>query len=161
MTVRYLLFAFLLVSSVSCDQGTKIWARSALSETNDIEVIHGFWDFHLAQNPGAAFSLLRNLPGRRYLLTGIGIALLTMLGMWVRRNVDKGWMPPIALGLIAGGAIGNLWDRIIYGSVTDFILWHWRSLSWPVFNVADALLFIGVALLLIFSAPQQRTARTA
>jgi signal peptidase II len=146
-TLRYALFTALMVMSVSCDQGTKSWARASLPP--DIHVIDGFWDFHLAENPGGAFSLLRDLPGGRYLLTGVGLALLFMIFVWVKRNADKGWLPCAALGLIAGGAIGNLWDRVVHGRVTDFVWWHWRSHGWPVFNVADAMLLIGVALMLL------------
>jgi signal peptidase II len=157
-TLRYLLFLGLLVSSVSCDQGTKTWARHTLAGREDISVIREYWDFHLAQNTGGAFSMFRDLPGGRYWLTVIGIGLLAIVFVWVRRNVENGWVPSAALGLIAGGAIGNLYDRIVYGSVTDFVYWHWHARSWPIFNVADAMLLIGVGLLLLFG-PSTRAPR--
>jgi signal peptidase II len=149
-TLRYLLFLCLVVSSVSCDQGTKIWARHTLPETGDISLIRGFWDFHLAQNSGGAFSMFQDLPGGRYWLSMIGIGFLGMIFVWLRRQAENRWLPVAALGLIAGGAVGNLYDRIVHGSVTDFIYWHWHLRSWPVFNVADALLLIGVGLLFMF-----------
>jgi signal peptidase II len=148
-TLRYALFAALMVLSVSCDQGTKSWARASLPP--DISVIDGVWDFHLAQNPGGAFSLFRDLPGGRFVLSAIGFVLLGMIFFWVRENADKGWLPCAALGLIAGGAIGNLYDRVMHGRVTDFVWWHYGRHSWPVFNVADALLLVGVGLMLLSS----------
>ena len=157
--LRMLLFAGLLVSSVSCDQGTKIWARHSLSDRAEISVIDGFWDFRLAQNPDAAFSLLRDVPGRRYLLTGVGVLIVGLLLVWLRRLVEGPWLPVAALGIIAGAALGNLADRILFGSVTDFVYWHWRERSWPIFNVADALLVVGVTLLLFSGRAATRANR--
>jgi signal peptidase II len=147
-SLRYILFTTLMVLSVSCDQGTKIWARDALPGRS-ISVIDGYWDFHLAQNPNGAFSLLRNVPGKRVILTVIGLGLLTAMFFWLRKTVHQGTLACVALALLAGGAIGNLSDRIVLGSVTDFVYWHGRTWSWPVFNVADALLLVGIGLMLI------------
>jgi signal peptidase II len=145
-----------MVFSVSCDQGTKRWARDALPG-HSISVIDGFWDFRLAQNPDGAFSLFHGTPGGRYILTAVGLALLVAMFWWVRRSVNQGWLACAALGLIAGGAIGNLYDRVMFGSVTDFVYWHARSWRWPVFNVADVLLVIGVALMLLAPRPAKPT----
>ncbi len=153
-TLRYLMFAALLVSSLSCDQGTKTWARHALPG-KDLSVIPGFWDFRLAQNTGGAFSTFQNFAGGRYVLTAIGFALLGAIFFWVRRHAGERWLPSAALGLVAGGAIGNLYDRVVYGSVTDFVFWHWHARAWPVFNVADAALLVGVALLLLFGSSKR------
>ncbi len=142
-TLRYLLFVGLLVSSVSCDQGTKVWARHTLSGHADNSVIPCFWEFHLAQNPGCAFSLFRDLPGGRYFLSVVGLVLLVALFVWLRRLSDGRWLPVAALALIAGGAVGNLFDRVAFGRVTDFVFWHWHERPWPVFNIADALLLVG------------------
>src|SRR4030095_11651604 len=94
-TLRYVLFVTLMVLSVSCDQGTKLWARDAL-------------------------------PGRT-IRTVIGLGLLVMMFFWVRKSVKQGSLACASLGLIAGGAIGNLWDRIVMGSVTDFVYWKHGS----------------------------------
>jgi len=151
-TLRYLWFSVLMVGSVSCDQGTKVWARASLPP--DIKVIDGFWDFHLAQNPDGAFSMFRNVAGGRYLLIVVGVAMLGVILWWLRRSADQGWLPAVALGLIAGGALGNLFDRVVLGSVTDFVLWHWGRRAWPIFNLADAMLLVGVGLMLL--APRAR-----
>ncbi len=158
-TLRYVLFATLLVSSVSCDQGTKTWARRAL-DGGDIPVVRGFWDFHLAQNSGGAFSLLQDLPGGRWWLTLVGLALLVVIFVWMRRHAAQSWLSSAALGLVAGGAIGNLYDRITHGSVTDFIYWHWHARSWPVFNIADAALLASAVLLLLFGRAARPAAAT-
>lgn len=146
--LRYVLFSILTVFSVACDQGTKIWARSALA-THSSSVIEGYFDFHLAQNTGAAFSMLRDAAAGRWILTGVGVLMLGLLFVWLRRAVHENTLAVVALGLIAGGAIGNLIDRVAFGSVTDFIYWHTRTFSWPVFNIADVVLVIGVGLMLI------------
>lgn len=159
-SLRYLLFASVALLSVSCDQGTKIWARSALAGRGSVPVIDGFWDFHLAQNTGAAFSLLRDSSFGRALLSAVGVFLLGMILWWLKTVIDKGWLPVAALALIFGGAVGNLWDRIVYGSVTDFVYWHGRTFSWPVFNVADAVLLVG-AVLMFFSGATRRRESTS
>ena len=89
-TIRYAMFFALMVLSVSCDQGTKVWARSSLAGKPDIPVISGFWDFHFAENPGGAFSLLRDVPGGRYILTGIGLGLLLLIPAARRRKQRQG-----------------------------------------------------------------------
>ena len=154
---RSLLFAILTVLSVSCDQGTKSWARRTLPGSGDVSVIDGYFDFHLAQNTGAAFSLLHNVAAGRVLLVGIGLVLLAGLFWWLRRTIHEGTLPVAALGLIAGGAIGNLIDRVWLGSVTDFIYWHTRTLRWPVFNIADVVLVVGVAMLVLTSGRKAGT----
>jgi signal peptidase II len=142
-TINYLLFATLMVLSVSCDQGTKLWARHSLAGRPGVSVIDGFWDFHFTENSGGAFSLFEGLPAGRFILTGAGVVILALLVGYLRKRAGGRWLPVAALGMIAGGAIGNLYDRIAYGRVTDFVHWHWRAHEWPVFNAADALLLVG------------------
>jgi signal peptidase II len=142
-TLNWILFVALAVLSVSCDQGAKTWARRALDGKPPVTVIDGFWDFRYAENPGGAFSLFRALPAGRVVLTAVGVVMLIALGFVVRRSA-KGRAPTcVALGLVAGGALGNLYDRVVYGRVTDFVHWHVHAHEWPVFNVADAALLCG------------------
>ena len=130
---------------VLVDQLTKAWARSALDDSI-IDVIPGFLRLALAENSGAAFGLFRG--GGEiiavFAVIAVGVILLTF------RAVDR-WWDIIGLGLVLGGAIGNLVDRVtrgdgfLDGRVTDWIdLWFI-----PNFNVADAAISIGVALLLL------------
>ncbi len=116
------------------------------------EVIPGYLAFQYAENPGSAFGLLRNVPGSRFILIGIGVLALVLVWSIIRK-VDQGQrVADVAFGLVAGGALGNLIDRVYIGRVVDFVLmhvqWHhrWR---WPHYNVADAVLVAGVILLLL------------
>jgi signal peptidase II len=100
-------------------------------------------------NPGSAFGLFSSQTGARVGLSVIGvIAVIGMFWMLRKARPDQGilhW----ALALVAGGAVGNLIDRIYFGVVTDFILWRYETHEWPVFNVADIVLVIGVGLMFI------------
>ena len=114
-----------------------------------VSVIDGFWDWRLSMNPGSAFGLFSSQTGARVGLSVVGV--LAVFGMfWMLRKARSDqrilhW----ALALVAGGAIGNLIDRIYFGVVTDFILWHYKRHEWPVFNVADVVLVVGVGLMFI------------
>jgi signal peptidase II len=114
-----------------------------------VSVIGGFWDWRLSMNSGSAFGLFSGQKSSRIFLSLVGIvAVFGMLWMLRKARPDQRilhW----ALALVAGGAIGNLIDRIYYGVVTDFILWHYKTHEWPVFNVADIVLVVGVGLMFI------------
>ncbi len=100
------------------------------------------------QNPGAAFSFLSDQGGwQRYFL--IAISLLAVLYIpWLINQYKKNILIVIGLLLILGGAIGNLYDRISYGYVIDFIYLHFAEFYWPAFNVADSAISLGVLLFL-------------
>lgn len=114
-----------------------------------VPVIDGFWEWRLSMNPGSAFGLFSSQEGARIGLSVVGIvAVFGMLWMLRKARPDQKilhW----ALALVTGGAIGNLIDRIYFGVVTDFILWRYQTHEWPVFNVADIVLVIGVGLMFI------------
>ena len=124
------------------------------------DVIPGYLALQYAENPGSAFGMLRSVPGSRYILIGIGVLALVLVWTIIRK-VDRGQkVADVAFGLVAGGAVGNLVDRIYIGRVVDFVLmhvsWHprWR---WPHYNVADALLVAGVILLLLVLGRKPKT----
>jgi len=114
-----------------------------------VTVIGGFWKWRLSMNPGSAFGLFSSQTGARIGLSVVGvIAVFGMLWMLRKARSDQKilhW----ALALVAGGAVGNLIDRIYFGVVTDFVLWYYDIHEWPVFNVADVVLVIGVGLMFI------------
>ena len=114
-----------------------------------VPVVHGFWEWRLSMNPGSAFGLFSSQEGARIGLSIVGIvAVFGMLWMLRKARPDQKilhW----ALALVTGGAIGNLIDRMYFGVVTDFILWRYQTHEWPVFNVADIVLVIGVGLMFI------------
>jgi len=164
MKAKYLFFVLLFVFSFAADQGTKIWARNTLKPegypylrrdtTIPVKtVIPGYWEFRYSENPGSAFGLFRNMPGARTLLFVVGLLCLGVIGLWLYRVPSNAAWLAAKLGLLAGGAVGNIFDRVRFGRVTDFIVWQVTTSSgvhqWPTFNVADAALVIGVASILL------------
>ena len=79
----------------------------------------------------------------------MALAAFGLVIYYLRKTEDHATRLHVALGLVGGGAIGNLIDRVLYGRVTDFIVWHVKEHEWPAFNIADAALCIGVGLMLL------------
>ncbi len=132
------------------DQLTKWVAVSELHLYQQVPIIDGLFSFTLAYNTGAAFSFLADASGwQRWLFAVIAVVVSVVLCVWLARLDRSKKLEAIALALILGGAIGNLYDRVIHGKVTDFILVHWQQ-SWffPAFNIADSAITVGAALLL-------------
>lgn len=139
--------------SLLVDQVTKQWARTALGPEGSGKmrsVIGKALTFHYAENPGIAFSMFRDLRGGRFVLAALAVAALVMVIRYLKGTDPAHRRLHIALGLIAGGAVGNLIDRLLYARVVDFILVDldvWPLDPWPVFNVADIVLVVGVGLI--------------
>jgi signal peptidase II len=129
------------------DQLSKSWASNHLA-SQEWTLVPGFADLTLAHNLGAAFSLFADLPPGWRSLILIGVAVLAIVFILVLLVQSRRQQECLALGLILGGAAGNLMDRIRLGYVVDFIHLHWHDLSWPIFNLADVAIDLGVALLL-------------
>ncbi len=131
------------------DQATKQWASLSLDYNTPL-VFTSFFNFTLLHNPGAAFSFLSDAGGWQRWLFGI-IALVVSLGIiaWLSRLASDKKMEALALALILGGAVGNLYDRVALGYVVDFIVFHYEHHYWPAFNIADCGISIGAALLII------------
>ena len=138
------MFAVIFVITAGIDQGTKAWARTL--EPGRHAVIHGYWDWEPAQNPGMAFSLI---PGGTTLLAVIAAGALVAIGLAAWRTRPEQRLRLVGLALVGGGAVGNLIDRVRIGSVTDFVRWRIHDHLWPIFNGADCALLIGVVLLFI------------
>lgn len=143
---RAVVFFTILACTTGFDYGTKEWARSELSVDVAKPVIEGFWYWELAYNDGAAFSSLR---GSQILLSLIAAAALVLLGVMAHKTRPEQHLKRVSLALVAGGAVGNLIDRIRDGAVTDFVRWRAGGYNWPIFNVADVALVIGVILLFV------------
>jgi signal peptidase II len=156
----WIVFATVLVVTFVLDQGTKAWARGALELHRPEPVIENVWDWELAYNPGAAFSMLAGGPALQILLAVFAGVALIGIGVVAARTRPEERMKRFGLALVAGGAVGNLIDRIRDGVVTDFIRWRWCEHKWPIFNVADAALLVGAVLVVLagFSASQRRRA---
>ena len=143
------ILAFLVaIAWFVADYFSKLWALETLG--NGVVMRLTPWmDFKLAFNKGAAFSLFADGSGwQRWFFVGIA----TVIGLWLcyaivfeRTNA----LTRLAYASILGGAIGNLYDRILHGKVVDFISWHIGNAYWPTFNVADVGICVGVGLLVI------------
>jgi signal peptidase II len=150
---KYTLFAVFALVSVIFDQWTKVWARRELrprGSYNPKVVIEGYFDMRYAENPGVAFSMFQDMPGGRVVLTLLAVAAFVLVLFYLRNKTTlKDTRLHVALGLVGGGAVGNLIDRMLYGKVTDFIVWKVGKSEWPAFNIADAALCIGVGLMVL------------
>ena len=126
---------------VAVDQATKTLALETLSGSG-VDVLGGLVTLRITINSGGAFGVLQGVPGF-FLVATVGIIVGILL--WARNVEQRGWL--IALGLVLGGGVGNVIDRLVrdHGGVVDFVDLHW----WPVFNVADACIVTGVGLLLL------------
>ncbi len=131
------------------DQATKLLALARLSPGHPVSVVDGVFALTMVMNPGLAFGVLGAVPpGWRWVVALLALAALCTLGVLsVQFLPGGGWPAALALGLIFGGAVGNLIDRWRFGAVVDFIDVYWRTYHWPAFNVADSAISVGVALL--------------
>jgi lipoprotein signal peptidase len=150
---------------LAADQGSKWWVLHgldlpALQQVRLLPVLN----LTMVWNQGVTFGLLTGFgPGGHVILAVVALAVVAALGFWLRRAESR--LVAIAIGAIAGGAIGNVLDRVRYGAVVDFIHFHvvtaWGDLSWYVFNIADAAIVCGVAALIIDSQwPRKAAKRT-
>ena len=145
---------------LAADQASKYWVVNGLhlpelGSVALLPVLNGTW----AKNRGITFGLLRgDGPWSAILLAAMALAVVVALLVWLRR-AERG-LVAVALGAIAGGAVGNVLDRLRLGYVVDFIHAHAFGWSWYVFNVADAAIVCGVAALVLESAfPRKATAK--
>lgn len=140
---------------VVVDQATKHWALNRLSDGRTIDIV-GSLRFNLAFNKGMAFS---QATGAGPVIGALAFVVIIVIVLWLRRNATG--LPGVAAGLIVGGAIGNLIDRLLRndawlrGAVVDFIDLQW----WPVFNIADSAISVG-ALLMIVASVRAKPAAT-
>lgn len=136
---------------IAVDQITKHWFASNFTLYEQMVVIPDMFSWTLAYNRGAAFSFLANESGwQRWFFAVIALAVSVVLVVWLKRlKANETWLA-IALALVLGGAVGNLYDRVVLGHVVDFILVHWKT-QWyfPAFNVADSAITVGAVMLVL------------
>jgi len=182
---QWIVFVVVGTLSLIADQITKIWARGALPtfghgsgvagackipddiivhmcQGKSVPIIDGYWDWRLSMNPGSAFGLFSSLTVGRILLSIVGIAAVIGMIFMLRKARPDQKVLHWALALVAGGAIGNLVDRIRYGYVIDFIDVYVKGggheRHWPTFNVADIAIVVGVLLMGLDMLFSRRTA---
>ena len=144
------------------DRLTKWIIENRMSVFDTHTVIPGFFDIVHAQNKGAAFSMFAdsNSVWRPVFLIGLSLAALVLVGWILRKSAQLDRPTAIGLSLILGGALGNVFDRIVTGAVTDFLDFYIGDLHWPAFNVADSAIVIGSCLLLLsLLKPKQQPAK--
>lgn len=141
------MWGFVLAALIlAADQITKLWALDALRNPPvRIEVLP-FWDFVLVWNRGVSFGLFGGGGVPPLALAAVTAAIALGVAVWLARATS--WWTVVAAGLVLGGAVGNIIDRLIYGAVVDFIDWHAYGYHWPVFNIADAGITLGVGVLI-------------
>src|SRR5580698_8921756 len=146
----------IVAAVVILDRATKLYIQHAFS-LNDLKpVIPGFFNIVHWENPGAAFSVLAdsNASWRGPLLVGVSVVVMAAIGVMLWRPAKPGAaentpLMRTALALVFGGALGNLWDRLFRGTVTDFLSFIFGSYEFPSFNAADSMISIGAGLLLL------------
>jgi signal peptidase II len=146
LQVSLVLAGFVLV----LDLLTKRWVEAVLFYGEQIPLT-GFFNLVLTYNAGAAFSFLSDAGGwQRWFFSMVAVGA-SMLIIYLLRKHATDQLFCLALSLILGGALGNLWDRITLGHVVDFLDFHVAGYHWPAFNIADSAIFLGAALLILDS----------
>lgn len=139
------------ISVLVVDRVTKWMIATNLTLHDSIQVIPGFFRITHVENTGAAFGLFADSPSewKIALLVLFSVVALVIVSALLWRNSHGMTSTGIGLSLILGGALGNLWDRLVHGRVVDFLLFYIGQYQWPAFNAADSAIVIGAGLLVI------------
>jgi len=142
---------FLALLIVLLDRWTKRIVAAHIAMYRHIQIIPGFFRLTHTENTGAAFSLFAESPShwKTTLLIGFSVVAMVIVSVLLWRQARALTITGVALSLILGGAVGNLWDRVASGRVVDFLLFYVKQYQWPVFNLADSAIVVGAALLVI------------
>ena len=144
------------VAAVVLDQLTKWLVATRMTELAEISVIPGFFSLQYVHNTGAAFGMLKNA---RWFFVAVAAAAVVGILYYLRQPESRHPVMRVSLGLIMGGAVGNMIDRILAGRVVDFLLFYWRDYYFPNFNVADICVTVGVGLLFVHLLLTERESR--
>jgi signal peptidase II len=151
---RWIRWLWLAAGVIAADQISKAAILATLRE-GDGRAVTEFFSLILTYNTGAAFSFLATASGwQRWLLAGIAIIATIVIVVLLRRGGSALYCTGLAL--ILGGALGNLYDRLVLGKVVDFLLFHYDRWAYPAFNVADSAITVGAALIILDSFRRQR-----
>ncbi len=136
---------------VLLDRWTKRLVAAHIAMYTHIQVIPGFFRITHTENTGAAFSLFADSPShwKTAMLISFSVVAMIVVSVLLWKQSRALTMTGIALSLILGGAVGNLWDRVASGRVVDFLLFYVKSYQWPVFNLADSAIVVGASLLVL------------
>lgn len=143
-----------IAAAVVADQVTKATALSLLTQGTAVPVLPGF-NLTLGFNEGASFGMMGGvMAGKPLLMAALTGALTLAFAVMAFRAQHP--LERIGYGLVVGGALGNIIDRLRQGAVTDFLDFYWRDWHWPTFNVADIAITLGAVLILAASLPLRR-----
>ena len=136
---------------VLLDRWTKRLVAAHIAMYTHIQVIPGFFRITHTENTGAAFSLFADSPShwKTAMLISFSVVAMIVVSILLWKQSRALTMTGIALSLILGGAVGNLWDRVASGRVVDFLLFYVKTYQWPVFNLADSAIVVGASLLVL------------
>jgi signal peptidase II len=150
-------WAWFVAAVVVClDQLSKWWVIHHMP-LGSVKTLTPFFQLWHLRNTGAAFSFLAGSGGwQLWLFNGLACVIVLVIARMLWRRMKRPSVVLWALALILGGAVGNLIDRIRWGYVVDFIAWHVHQWYWPVFNVADSAITVGVVLYMVFLFRSER-----
>jgi len=142
-------YGLLVVAVLILDRWTKLLIQKRFELNGSISVIDGLFNITYVRNTGVAFGIFSSIssPAKTVLLSVFTACAAVVVVTYSVRSPARNRLLQIALSLILGGALGNLYDRLVYGYVVDFLELYAGSYHWPSFNVADSAISIGVALL--------------
>ena len=153
-------YLLLVAATLVLDRWTKVLIQKRFDLNESISVIDGFFNITYVRNTGVAFGIFSSIssPAKSVLLSVFTAFAAVVVVTYSVRSPARNRLLQVALGLILGGALGNLYDRIVYHHVVDFLEVHIVHYHWPDFNVADSCIVIGACLLLIeIFRPQPQT----
>ena len=137
------------IAVIIFDQFTKWLVLESYAEL-ERDVVTPFFYLTLRFNTGAAFSFLADAGGwQRWFFGILAFSVSVLLVIWIAKIASTKRLETSALALVLGGAVGNLWDRIVLGKVVDFLVFHYQTWEWPAFNIADSAICIGAGLLIL------------
>jgi signal peptidase II len=145
-------FYFLIsVAALVLDRVTKWQVQRKIDLHDSITIVPGFFRLIHLENPGAAFGFFSETPTplKLSLLITLSIVALVPVSLLLWRGSRTFSSTSIGLALILGGAVGNLWDRLLHHRVTDFLLFYYHQYEWPAFNFADSAIVVGAMLLVV------------
>ena len=155
--LRWLAFWFAVAALVVLvDQWTKALALTHLEYARPVALLP-MLNLTLQYNEGAAFSFLSDAGGwQRWFFSAVALLASVVIAVWLARLNREDKLLAASLSLILGGAIGNLWDRLQFGYVVDFISVHYQNWYFPTFNAADSAVTIGAVLMILDAILQSR-----
>lgn len=155
-TLRSRLFAFAFLAgalTLLLDLISKWWIVDHVMAPPKVIPLTPFFNIVMVWNRGVSFGLFNSSATGQWVLIALAVVLIVVLLVWLSRAENR--LVATALGLIIGGAVGNVIDRVRFGAVADFLDFYWGGWHWPAFNVADSAIAVGAALLILDSVFQR------